>query len=356
MKIFLLFFLIYKAVWLEIEDTFQSACLIKRADSSFLQLYQDQQKLSIADWQSLFKRAHKLGINHIIIQWSTYNDLAFYPLNNYQSNDVLAKIIRAAKQEHLTLAIGLNYDQTFWQALNSTDQELKNYLDKHYQMQQTSLPSLVDFIASVDSTGDTVTSWYITDELDDLNWQTANRRNLLKAYLDNLIRLLKQQKPNWPIAISIFASGQVNQTQIESFYHFLFHDTAVDKFLLQDSIGTKKLTLTELKDYLAIVAKTLQASQRQFAVIIELFIEDSKQNVFVSAPPDLVTAQLSLATKYSTTNPILFSFFSYVLPSEKLDNQALYTFWQAKTKDCSSLLTFIIDYLSHPAPIKIISL
>ncbi|STX52428.1 Uncharacterised protein [Legionella busanensis] len=347
MKVYFLFFLLYKALWLQSESTLLTDCPLTNVKTSFLQLYQDHQNFTSQDWLTLLKQAHDLGINHIIIQWSSDSNSVFYPVNpltNQPSDTILFKIISAAKQEQLTISMGLNYNQQFWQVLNGKDEELKRFLDTNYQKQQALLPFLINLIKTADPNNNTVIGWYITEEIDDLSWQSENRRELLKNYLNSLTQLLKQQKPNWPISISTYASGQANQEQIVTLYQFLFNKTSVNRFLMQSSIGTKKLTLAKLKDYLQIITNVLQGSKRQFAVIIELFIEDSKQKVFLSAPLDLVLGQLVLANQYSTINPVVFSLFSYVLPNKTIDNSTLYTFWQTEHERCKSLFSLIIPH------------
>ncbi|WP_131782440.1 DUF4434 domain-containing protein [Legionella gresilensis] len=348
MKAYFLFFLLYKGLWLQVEDALLATCPLTNVKTSFLQLYEDHQSFSSQAWLTLFKQAHNLGINHIILQWSSYNNLVFYPvipLINQPSDTVLFKIIRAAKKEHLKISMGLNYDEQFWQVLNKRDEELRRFLDINYRKQQALLPFLVNLIETADPDNDTVIGWYITDEIDDLSWQSESRRKLLETYLNSLTQLLKQQKPGWPIGISTYGSGQASQQQIVSLYQFLFNKTRVDRFLMQSSIGTKKLTLVKLNHYLQIITKVLKGSERQFAVVIELFIEDSKQKVFLSAPLDLILGQLVLANKYSTIDPVVFSLFSYVLPSKTMDNSALYTYWQFENKRCDSLFSHIMAHL-----------
>ncbi|STX29240.1 Uncharacterised protein [Legionella beliardensis] len=323
------------------EKILLAECPISQVNTSFLQLYNDQKDRPSAVWESLFKEAHNLGINHIIIQWSSYDESAFYPVINQPFNSLLFTVIKAAQKEHLTITMGLNYNRQFWQALSGSDAELNAYLEQHYQQQQTTMPYLMNLINTADPEGNTVAGWYIAEEIDDLNWQNDKRRNLLKNYLSQLTQLLKSQRPNWPISLSTYATGQVDPKQVAALYKFLFTNTTIDNFLFQDSIGTQNLTLSTLEDYLKIITAAHEGSDKQFAVIVELFIEDSKQNVFLSAPPDLVLPQLKIANKYSTTNPVVFSFFPYVLPSETMDNAALYNFWRQETQRCKSLWHFI---------------
>ncbi|WP_176695289.1 DUF4434 domain-containing protein [Legionella massiliensis] len=310
------------------------ACPLKRVNTSFLQLYVVHSSLSESDWEALFKQTRHLYIKHLILQWSSYGDQAFYG----EGQETLSKIIKAAAKEGLDLTIGLNYDPKFWSALSASDAALQTYMIARYQQQSQALPILLATIKAADPEAKTVRGWYLSDELDDQSWQSPSRRSILKDYLGAMTKELKKETPDWSIRISTFSSGQASMAAVAEFYNFLFAIESLDKILFQDSIGTGKLNLGTLELYLKTIDSQLAGNKARFGVISELFITAKTQTGFKAAPPERVVKQLKLARKYSDTDVTLFSIFIFVLPVDPAGvNSGLYKFWLQEVRHCKGL-------------------
>jgi hypothetical protein len=280
---------------------------------------------TLEGWDSFFQQAHKLNIKHFIIQWAAYGDVLFYEKNNPQS--LLGRIIQAAEKEKIKLTIGLRYDPKFWSALEGNESQLQDYLENRYQQQLQLLPGLVNLINEIDPQAKTVIGWYISDEIDDLNWQTESRRIMLNNYLGRLIQLLKKEK-NLPISISTYSTGKTPFSQVAGLYQFLFNIPGLDKVLFQDSIGTNNLNLFSLEIYLLAIQLQVKEYREHFGIITELFTIKEDGNS-LSASPARVLRQLELARKFTSTDIGLFAFSPYILPNNPgAHYPELYYFWQ----------------------------
>lgn len=311
-----------------------SNCLVWKVNTSFLQLYKDHTTRSSEQWDALFKQAHDMNIKYLIIQWSSYGSIPFYSQEN-SSSSLLTKVIKAAQKEQIKLIIGTNYDPNYWASLEGKEIQIQEYLKRHYEQQVQAIPKLISNINEVDPQGKTVTGWYLSDEIDDLNWQSESRRMMIKNYLEQMIQLLKKEKPYWPINISTYSTGKTPYNQVAELYKFLFNIKGLDKILFQDSIGTQKLTLRSLKAYLLAIRSQFSGNNQRFGIITELFTEDENQRSFKSAPVDRVIRQLKIAEIFSDAKFTIFSFFPYIV-SDKPDtrNSELYDFWQGQIHQC----------------------
>lgn len=304
---------------------FSSIYSSDRINTSFLQIYQVDMTRTLDEWESFFKQAYKLNIKHFILQWTAYGDVLFYEKND--PHTLLARVIQAAQKEKIKLTIGLRYDPTFWSALSGSDSQLRNYLENRYQQQVQLLPGLVNIINEIDPHSKTVIGWYISDEIDDQNWQSESHRIILKNYLGPLIQLLKKEK-NIPISISTYSTGKTPFSQIAGLYQFLFNIPGLDKVLFQDSIGTNNLNLFSLEIYLLTIQLQVKEYREHFGIITELFSIKEDGNS-LSAPPARVLKQLELARKFTNTDIGLFAFSPYILPNKPSTHYPeLYYFWQ----------------------------
>jgi hypothetical protein len=150
--------------------------------------------------------------------------------------------------------------------------------------------------------------------------------------------LLQKEKPDWPISISTFSTGQASKALITELYKFLIQIPELDRIMFQDSIGTQQLNLGTLESYLQTITPLFAGHEQRFSVISELFISNTTTKTLMAAPAARVMKQLHLARKYTETDLVLFSLFNYVLPIDKTtDSVTLYPFWHAQIKRCQGL-------------------
>ena len=180
--------------------------------------------------------------------------------------------------------------------------------------------------------------WYITEEIDDINWKDDYKKKLLFSYLERLSDSLEKLTPGYQIAISGFCNGLIEINEFYKFWNLLLKQTKINFVLLQDGIGTKKLTFYNLPHYLAAFKKAAIDNQREIGVIVEIFRQTDgypiNNNNFRAVPANLyrINRQSELASKFS---PIIiaFSIPDYMMPLAGSSAKFLYNEYLEKIKE-----------------------
>lgn len=317
-------------------------CATQAVSRTFMQLWRSDAQRSPAQWDQWFEHLYALGFTEIIVQWSSYGPVSYYPDNGKDREKSLSlpALIMAARKHHRPLWIGLHYDPNFWSAIGKETAEVAHYLDERLQFTALHLPGLLRTLEKADPRAAVLTGWYISDEIDDLNWREPVRRKALVRYLTALRQMLRQAKPTWPVLISGFSNGNTPPAQWSAFWDQLLQKTQIDGFLFQDGIGAGKLTLQSLEPYLQSFSDRFSRKASAFGVVVELF--DMQQpttspTALRSADFKRVAAQLALARRYSTMPVTVFSASDYLVPTAGKPGKQLYLQWRADMAACRLL-------------------
>ena len=87
-----------------------------RLQGTFLQLTAAHGDWQPADWGRLFDYFKKLRLSQLVLQWTVYDDLAFFPTTTYRqvSRPPLSTIMQLADAAGLHVWVGLSHDPEFW--------------------------------------------------------------------------------------------------------------------------------------------------------------------------------------------------------------------------------------------------
>jgi hypothetical protein len=185
--------------------------------------------------------------------------------------------------------------------------------------------------------------WYITEEVDDLNWINPESSNALFFHLEQLSTFLHILTPGAHIGISGFANSGTAPEAVEQFWEALLKKSKFISILyFQDGIGAKKLELENLPHYLAAAQKATALQHRDFQPVIELFQQTSghpvKEGPFeaIPAPLDRILKQIDIANMHAS-NHVAFGIPEYATPmggaaAEKLFNDYVATMIKKQTK------------------------
>jgi hypothetical protein len=319
-----------------------SSCQTQGVTRTFLQPWSYDAERTPEQWSDLFAELRRLGFREVILQWTSYGSLLIYhdTRSGYEIRPYLDRVIRAARQQHLKLWIGLHYDPDFWTHIDPQKPGTEAYLNRRLVEFSMRLPALVADIEQADPAGDTIKGWYISDEIDDINWQQAERQESLRRYLRSLRRLLENYRPHWPVLISTFANGQQPRQAFAAFWQATLAYSGIDTLLFQDGIGVKKLSLTQLDMYFKALQDQLDSSRFTVEAIIEIFqLPETPSKEFKTEAADFsrILQQLKVINTHSQKPITVFSAPDHLLPNRDSRAKALHRAWLQDRHDCHDL-------------------
>lgn len=289
------------------------AAAAPRLQGTFLQLTEAHGSWQPSQWTRLFQYFKELGLSQLVIQWTVYDDLAFFPTADYRQvpHPPLPAILQLADAAGLQVWVGLAHDPGFWEKICRDPELVEVYLRRMRLRDQ----AIAEHLAPQLQGHKCFRGWYITEEVDDVNWREAPAREVLFAFLRDLSAFLHRLTPEARVAISGFANARIDPKTFGRFWQDLLGTAAIDAVLFQDGIGTGKLHLDELPLYLESLRRATQAQSRELQVVVELFRQVSERP-FRARPAswDLVARQLEIAARFASGGLLAFSVPEYLTP------------------------------------------
>jgi len=295
---------------------------------TFIQLLENSHgQWSENDWIIFFSHLKKLKIDDLYLQWTVVDTRSFFSSSSFQTvkHPPLEIILKLAEQLEIKVNIGLVYDYEYWNQITKNSDQVKIYLDGLLNRSKLAAEQITAIATNYKS----FNGWYITEEMDDLNWRVDDKREHLFAYLEQLSNLLEKLTPGYQIAISGFCNGKIEVAEFKEFWNQLLKRTKIKLALFQDGIGTNKLTFSKLPSYLAAFKKTAIDNQREIGVIVEIFRQTDgypiNKKTFHALPASLyrINRQRQLASRFSQ-NIVAFSIPNYMMPIAGSSEKALY--------------------------------
>jgi hypothetical protein len=317
----------------------QDDCETKNATRTFFQVWRFHANYSSTQWHEHFMDMQRHGFSEVILQWSSYGKVSYF-YDHRPGREVslsLPMILQEAKKAGLKVWLGLHYDPDFWDVI-SAEEKREDYLRERIQDLEKTIPLLVRVIEREDPDRKVVAGWYISDEVDDSNWRDVNTQPLLTEYLRGVSERLKSATPEYPVLISSYLTGKMSPTAYGNLCKKILAETFIDTLLLQDSVGTGKMSLPKLKLYLENLKKVLVDSEKQLGIIVELFEmahKNSKKDT-VSADFNRVKKQLALAGNYGVPQLTVFAAADHLLGDV---NKTLSDNWRQDRAQCSASAT-----------------
>ncbi|MGQ7091240.1 DUF4434 family protein, partial [Escherichia coli] len=214
---------------------------------------------------------------------------------------LLFKRAAAAQQAGLKLIVGLNADPEFFMHQKQSSAALESYLNRLLaaDLQQARLWSAAP--------GVTPDGWYISAEIDDLNWRSEAARQPLLTWLNNAQRLISDVSAK-PVYISSFFAGNMSP---DGYRQLLEHVKATGvNVWVQDGSGVDKLTAEQRERYLQASADC-QSSAPASGIVYELFVAGKGKTFTAKPKPDAEIASL-LAKRSSCGKDTLYFSLRYL--------------------------------------------
>ncbi len=286
-----------------------------RLTGTFLQLDARHREWSEAQWSELFDRFRKLELSQVIVQWTVLDETAFYAANG-SGAPAVERILSAAYRAEMSVWLGLCHDSRYWSWVGGDPKAVGRRLK---QLRSRSLAAARDLTALAKASP-AFAGWYLSEEIDDVNWRSPEARQTLLDHLKIETVGLKELTPGGKVAISGFTNARVSPNRFRAFWKDVFEASAIDLVLLQDGIGVRKLELPEFPLYAGALAEAAKRAGRECGIVVELFRQTGGQPLdngpfrASSAPFQRVRRQLELAGRFA--GPIIgFSVPEYMSPA-----------------------------------------
>jgi hypothetical protein len=277
-------------------------------DGSFLQLTEVQTTRPTADWQELIGELRSIGIGNLFLQWTIFDQKAFFEAARFETvpNSPLPTILRVATGSNIRVWVGLATDSNYWEEIKQSPDLLRSYFHNR-------LRDLSNFLDDLNNTvsGILFGGWYIADEIDDRTWLEVTKKEILKQYLKDTVKMVKARRPGSNVAISGFSNSFADPSVLASFWADIMASSGIDLLLFQDGIGEGKVAIENIALYYGSLSSAVQNVGRQLRAVVEVFslLPNGKR---VPAPIGRIREQISVATRLTGFPPVAFSVPDYM--------------------------------------------
>jgi hypothetical protein len=300
---------------------------------TFLQLLTEHHTWREEQWVHLFDAFRRLSLSQVILQWVMSDGQSFFASDVAGSvRSPLQTILELGETTNIDVIIGLVHDSDYWLRITQPSAAVATYLANR----ESRIVQLVTEITPLLRSYRSFSGWFMTEEIDDINWHEPAATSVLHSYLQRVSDYLRLAFPGIPVAISGFSNAHGTAVQLEVFWRDLLNAApAIGTVLFQDGIGARKLTLEKLPRYLRAVRAATDASGRRLWSVVELFEQtggaplDSGEFRASAAPFSRVAAQLQVEAACASAL-IAFSAPDYLL---------------TPTRRAADLLSSYLDYM-----------
>jgi hypothetical protein len=278
-----------------------------RFSGSFIQLTEAHRHWTARDWERLMQELQHMGLNLLIVQWAVHDQADFL-------GDALPRLLDAADAAHVGVLAGLAQDSAYWSQISGPTSAVTDYLNGLTERQVKLARRMVPLLLSHHS----VEGWFITEEVDDLNWTDTSRRDVLAHYLADISAILHEAMPQGRIAISGFSNGAMTPDSWAALWSVLLKSAPdIDTLLFQDGIGVGKLAMAAIPAYLEALSTQARKSGVAVWAVVEIFRQtagpplDNQPFRAEPASESRITRQMALARPH-VSGLIAFSIPEYM--------------------------------------------
>ena len=203
----------------------------EKFQATFLQPWQSYETLPVAEWRRRLKLTRDLGCNEIILQWSALYG-GSYPWT--MPEELIQLLFEEGRSNGIGIRVGLPYDEGWWKVLSGKGtRRVSEFLDRTQAVCMDTLnnsrwPDQAGF-----------RGWYLPYELDQYNWATPERRELLVPWLSAIAEASAKRSAQ-PLALSTFYSQVATTGTLAGLWGDIL-DAVRLRPMLQDGVGVAGL-------------------------------------------------------------------------------------------------------------------
>lgn len=292
------------------------------ADGTFIQDYLVAE-WDDARWQKELGYLKETGMHYLVLPPTLHTDddgvnRIIYPGNlpgtsvKYQA-DLVENCLRNAKKAGIKVFLGLNFNEKWW----NRDQWNSEWLFGEMELGNQLADELTKRYK--DRYKETMYGWYWVWEVDNLNHQTIERKDVLISALNINIDHLNEITPNMPFMFCPFVNYRVgNSADNRDMWQYVFSGTHFregDIFAPQDCIGAGGLELGMLDHWFSDMNEAVKSKPEL------LFWSDAEtfdHRFWTSATIDRFIQQMEIVQPY-VSNIITFAYSHYYSPSQVIN-------------------------------------
>jgi len=296
-----------------------------RVESTFIQLNRELASLPKEAWQENLELVQAAGINRIIIQWSVEAQTSYFePVPEYftETYPAINHIFSVAEDIGMEVVTGLSYDPLYWERVPARSDILDIYLRVRNTINLRTQEALLDVFDGHQSW----TGYYITEEIDDINWRQPGREDLLRQFLLRGGRIIRERDDLRSIFISAFFRKRTAPSTFAENMWSLTYGTEINELWVQDGIGVELLSRPLIEPYYVELQQRFYDQSPDVSLVIELFEQVSSDGEPFEAEPALparVKNQLENASMVCR-EIIVFSLLDYADPRRGGRERELY--------------------------------
>jgi hypothetical protein len=282
---------------------------------SFLQPLAHHAGWSQADWDVLMEDLAAVGVRNLYLQWTKLDDFTVFGEDSGDAVEsaLLDRVLRASAAHRVNVWLGLLYSPAYWERVQRGPDQLAVYLQRHRVAVRELAGELQDRVGGHPA----VAGWYVTEEVDDVNWWARDKRQLFRDHLRMLTAELRAIAPGRPVAISGFTSVTLDPSAYAELWRGLVAASRVDLVLFQDGGGVGSLQPAESDLYLRALAPAVRSAGARFGVIVELFTQHAGPPLddapFAAGPGELDRIREQIAVAADDADRLVgFSFPEYM--------------------------------------------
>ena len=281
-----------------------------RLESTFVQLSRPHTAWTAEQWRDLFSDFRRLSLTELIVQWSSYDDVSFYVPSQRNEASPIQTILKLADEAGIKVWVGLAADSTYWQHIQRDPALVDVYLRR---LRGKSL-SVARALASEVRRHPSFAGWYLSEEIDDVNWVDRARRAVLLTHLRAQALELESIAPGVPLTLSGFSNGNMDPLALAGFWRQLEEAANLRRLLFQDAIGAGKLDIDDLPPYFQALHDAFSRGHARVGIVVELFRQTSTSPAFAAVPAPIarIRKQLELASRYSSAPIVGFAVPEYM--------------------------------------------
>ena len=291
----------------------QARCL----QGSYIQLLDEHSRWSSLKWQALFDHLAALQVEYVVVQWSAFDRRPFYRAVPVPSapDMPIESIIHMAYASGMRVLIGLSHDSSYWTRVARSDR--RAFLAERLRINRQAALDLRPVVAAHPA----FAGWYITEEIDDINWTDPGDRLALFNYLRELSSHLRKLTPNSHVGVSGFVNRRTDPHTLSDFWiELLARAPGIDQVYFQDGIGVDKVTIAELPRYYGAMRDATTAAGRELVPVVEAFRQTAgppiSKGEFKAVPTTMrrLNDQIAIANSYAPRH-VVFGVPEYMTPS-----------------------------------------
>jgi hypothetical protein len=284
---------------------------------------------SATNFATEFQYMKDVKMDHVIWQW-TVDSLptrkwTYYPttLSGYtqiNSYDAVGASLAQAQIKGIKVWLGLNWTDDWWTHYANDNVWLTNEFNLSQQIAQ----ELWNRYGA--QYGNTIAGFYLTMEMDNVNFQTTTTQDRMKTVYANTANYIHSHTGK-PVMVAPFFNSSTGQTATAyaNMWGYIVTTAPLDIVAVQDGIGVGHATVSNIASWLQPLGTALKAARPGIAFWTDLETLNSNYTpAAVSRVIQQIEAEKAYVDKVTT-----FSFNHYDSPQQ--GHTAEYTQWKAYT-------------------------